>query len=150
MNTFASRFARQSLVALAVAGLTIAVPGAPAVAAGSSSSKTCADCGVIEDIRTVEQEGDASGIGAVAGGVAGGLLGHQVGEGRGKDVATIAGVAGGAYAGHTIEKKMKKTKHYEITVRMHDGSSRVVSQSEEPRFAIGDPVKVVDGQLQPR
>ena len=33
---------------------------------------------------------------AVAGGVVGGLLGHQVGGGKGKTLATVAGVAGGA------------------------------------------------------
>lgn len=35
----------------------------------------------------------------VIGAVAGGVLGHQVGGGRGKDLATVAGAGVGAYAG---------------------------------------------------
>lgn len=35
----------------------------------------------------------------VIGAVAGGVIGHQFGGGRGNDVATVAGAAGGAYAG---------------------------------------------------
>lgn len=151
MNTFATQLLRSFLFALAVAGLTMAVPGANAVAAThKASKKKCANCGTIQDIRVIEKEGEGSGVGAVAGGLAGAVLGHQVGQGRGKDVATVAGAAGGAYAGHQIEKKLKTTKSYEITVKMTDGSSRVISQAEEPHFAIGDKVKVVDGQLQPR
>lgn len=40
--------------------------------------------------------------GAVIGGVAGGVLGHQVGGGRGKDVATALGAVVGAFTGDRI------------------------------------------------
>lgn len=110
-------------------------------------AKVCANCGVITAIRTVEQAGEGSGLGAIAGGVAGALLGSQVGKGTGKDVATIAGAVGGGYAGHQIEKKVKTTKHYEITVRMDDGSHRTMVQETEPAFAIGEKVKIIDGAL---
>lgn len=39
-------------------------------------------------------------VGAVVGGLAGGVVGSNIGAGRGRDLATVAGVAGGAYAGH--------------------------------------------------
>lgn len=39
-------------------------------------------------------------VGAIVGGVAGGVIGSNIGAGRGRDLATVAGVAGGAYAGH--------------------------------------------------
>ena len=39
---------------------------------------------------------------AIAGAVIGGILGHQVGGGSGKDIATIAGVVGGAAVGANI------------------------------------------------
>lgn len=39
-------------------------------------------------------------VGAVVGGLAGGIVGSNIGAGRGRDLATVAGVAGGAYAGH--------------------------------------------------
>src|SRR5262245_7691575 len=59
-------------------------PPAPAVIAA-----VCHECAVIEEVRTVEKAGEASGVGAVGGAVVGGVLGHQVGSGRGKDVATV-------------------------------------------------------------
>lgn len=65
----------------------------------------CNECGTVTDVKTVKIDGNASGAGAVAGGVLGGVLGHQVGGGAGKDLATIGGVVGGAYAGHQVEKK---------------------------------------------
>ena len=40
--------------------------------------------------------------GAIAGAVIGGILGHQVGGGRGRDVATAAGAVGGAIAGSNL------------------------------------------------
>lgn len=117
------------------------------MAENKSPANVCGHCGVITAIRTVEQAGEGSGLGAIAGGVVGGLLGHQVGGGTGKDIATIAGAVGGGYAGHQIEKKVKTTKHYEIIVRMDDGSHRTMVRETQPAFAIGDKVKIVDGAL---
>ncbi len=112
-----------------------------------SQPPVCGDCGTIASIRTVEQAGQGSGLGVIAGGLVGGLLGHQIGGGSGKDLATIAGAVGGGFAGNQIEKKVKTTKHYEISVRMDDGSHRTMRQETEPAFAIGDKVKIVDGAL---
>lgn len=107
----------------------------------------CANCGTITAIRTIEQSGEGSGLGAIAGGVVGGLLGNQVGAGTGKDLATIAGAVGGGYAGHQIEKKVKTSKHYEISVRMDDNSHRTFTQETEPAYNIGEKVRIVDGAL---
>ena len=46
--------------------------------------------------------------GTVIGGVAGGLLGNSIGGGTGRTVATIAGAAGGAYAGNQVQRYMQK------------------------------------------
>lgn len=107
----------------------------------------CKDCGVIESIREVAHEGEASGLGAVAGSVVGGILGNQVGAKRGKDAATLLGAIGGAVAGHQIEKSQHKTVSYEIVVRFEDGTSRVMSQATAPAWRQGDHVKVVNGML---
>jgi outer membrane lipoprotein SlyB len=109
---------------------------------------TCAECGVIESVREVDAKGKGSGLGAVGGGVVGGLLGNQVGGGRGKDVLTAVGVVGGALAGNEVEKRVKTTKSYEVTVRLHDGSSRVISEAGVPTWRTGDKVKVVNGAIQ--
>ena len=82
----------------------------------------CRECAVIEEVRTVEKAGQASGVGAVGGAVVGGVLGHQVGSGRGKDLATILGAIGGGLGGNQIEKNVKKETEYQIVVRYDDGS----------------------------
>lgn len=108
---------------------------------------TCADCGVIESIRTIETRGNGSGAGAVGGAVVGGLLGNQVGGGRGKDAMTVVGALGGALAGNQIERLAKSTTRYEIVVRMENGSSRAIQSAEQPSWQNGDRVKVIDGDI---
>ena len=110
----------------------------------------CAECGMIESIRLSEAKGQGSGIGAVAGGVAGGLIGSQIGHGTGRTVATIAGAAGGAYAGHTIEKNAKNHTVYRLTLRMDDGSLRTLSQREAPAYAVGERVRLSNGRITER
>ena len=109
---------------------------------------TCAECGVIESVREIDTKGKGSGLGVVGGGVLGGLLGNQVGGGRGQDVMTVVGAVGGAVAGNEVEKRVKATKSYEVTVRLHDGSSRVISEANLPTWHIGDKVKIVNGAIQ--
>ena len=51
----------------------------------------------VEREQVVQDQGNANVPGAIAGAIIGGVLGHQVGGGRGKDVATAVGaLAGGA------------------------------------------------------
>lgn len=107
----------------------------------------CATCGVIDKLREVPQEGEGSGIGAVAGGVLGGLLGNQIGGGSGNKIATVLGVAGGAYAGHQVEKSRNKTMRYEIGVRMDDGSIRTLMQDSQPVWRSGERVRLENGVL---
>jgi len=137
-----------------------AVPKAPRAAAPAPAAvvrtapapvaavSTCAECGVIESVREIAEKGKGSGIGAVGGAVVGGLLGNQVGGGRGQDVMTVVGAVGGAVAGNEVEKRVKTTKRYEVTVRLNDGSSRVISEANLPSWHIGDKVKIVNGAIQ--
>lgn len=122
-------------------------PSQPKQVAAVPAKNVCRECGVIESVRTVEQAGDAKGLGAVAGGVVGGVVGNQVGSGRGQDLATVAGAVGGAVAGHQIEKYVKKTTVYQINVRFDDGTTRVLTRSQAPTWRSGDRVKVVDGNI---
>ena len=117
------------------------------VAANTPAVVKCAECGVIESMREVETRGAGSGIGAVGGAVVGGVLGNQVGHGRGKDIALVVGAVGGGLAGNEIEKRVKTVKSYEVTVRLEDGSSRVVHEATLPAWHAGDRVKVVDGAI---
>ena len=107
----------------------------------------CTNCGVVESIESFADKGQASGGGAVAGGLLGGILGHQIGKGRGKELATVAGVVGGALAGNEIEKNSNKTMGYHVGVRMDDGTRAVLTLNSVPNIAVGDHVKIVNGEL---
>lgn len=68
----------------------------------STPRQVCRD----EQVAVPETYKDSHQIGgAVVGGLAGALAGHLVGGGKGKTLATVAGAAGGAFAGHEIQKK---------------------------------------------
>ena len=116
-----------------------------AAAASVQAQGTCNDCGVVQSMRYVEQKPKGSGLGMVAGGVVGGVLGHQIGSGRGNTVATIAGAAGGAYAGNEIEKNRSKTSHWDVAIRMDNGSTRSFTYTSKPAVHEGERVKLVDG-----
>lgn len=122
-------------------------PQQPQPQQAAPAAPLCTSCGTVDSIRIVEQAGEGSGVGMVAGGVLGGLLGHQIGQGRGNTAATIIGAAGGAYAGHQVEKNVKKISRYDVIVRMDDGTLRTVSYEAEPGFKTGDKVRFVDGRL---
>lgn len=116
-------------------------PGARRVA------RSCANCGTVETINVIEVKGEGSYLGMIAGGVAGGVLGHQVGGGSGQKIATVAGAAGGAFAGNEIEKRMKSTKHYEVIVRLENGGTQAIAYPAVPEFKVGDRVRVENGTL---
>lgn len=108
----------------------------------------CPDCGVVQAVRPIRRGENASGLGAAVGGVLGGLLGNQVGAGKGRDLATIVGIAGGAYAGHQIEKSQRATQSYEVSVRMRDGTTQTLT-TDDPNWRAGDPVRLENGRLLP-
>ena len=129
----------------------IPVPQTPVQVASNaptSAKAQCAACGVIESVREIATRGASTGLGAVGGALVGGVLGHQIGGGRGQDIATVAGAVGGAVAGNQIEKSVNSSKSYEITVRFEDGSSRVISEANPPAWRTGDRVKVINGAIQ--
>lgn len=66
---------------------------------------------------------------------------------RGNTAATIAGVGVGAYAGHEVEKNVKKKSYYAVNVQLDNGTKRSFPQGSNPPFRDGDRVKVVDGRL---
>ncbi len=113
----------------------------------ATAAAACPSCGVIESIRAAEVKGESSGIGAVAGGGAGCGVGNQFGHGGTNTLLTIGGAAGGAFAGDAIEKNLKKHTVWRVTVRLDDGSVRTLSQKAQPPFAVGDRVRIVDGNV---
>jgi uncharacterized protein YcfJ len=101
-------------------------------------------------------------IGSIAGAVVGGVLGHQIGGGRGRDLATVAGAAAGGYAGNRIQKhlqdkdtyttteqkcetvydKTEKQTGYQVRYRLGDQES-TIKMDHDP----GDRIPVREGKL---
>ncbi|MBP9149150.1 MAG: glycine zipper 2TM domain-containing protein [Rhodoferax sp.] len=104
----------------------------PAVARAPAEpiKPVCDNCGTVERVTAVEQQGSGTGLGAIAGGVLGAVVGNQVGGGDGRKLATVLGAVGGGLAGNSVEKNMKKTTYYRVQVRMDNGGIRTIEQSE--------------------
>lgn len=101
-------------------------------------------------------------LGTIAGAVIGGVVGHQIGGGSGRDIATVAGAAGGGYAGNRIQKnlqdrdttttteqkcatvydKSEKTVGYQVRYRLN-GKEASVKMDHDP----GPRIPLHDGQL---
>jgi uncharacterized protein YcfJ len=101
-------------------------------------------------------------MGTVAGALVGGVIGHQIGGGTGRDIATVAGAAGGGYAGNRIQKNLQDKDTYTTTEQkcatVYDSSERrtgyevryrlngqeaTVKMDHDP----GERIPVHDGQL---
>lgn len=54
--------------------------------------------------------------GTVIGAVAGGLIGHQIGGGKGKDLATVGGAVAGGVVGHKIQRH--RQERYREVIRV--------------------------------
>jgi uncharacterized protein YcfJ len=111
---------------------------------------TCGDCGTVTSITASKQKPDGSGAGAVLGAAAGGVAGHQVGGGRGKDVATVIGALAGAYAGNQAEKQIRASTVYMVDVRMDNGGSRSISVKDPGSLSVGSKVRVNGDVIEPR
>ena len=99
--------------------------------------------GTVDRIEVVGRSDPNNIAGTVIGGIVGGLIGHQIGGGTGNTVATIAGAAGGAYAGNQIQQR-KRLDHetFRVTVRMDNGSYQTVTQDNITDLRTGDRVRV--------
>jgi outer membrane lipoprotein SlyB len=118
-----------------------ATPAAPAAAAAQPAAPACAECGRVLSITVTEKAGEYSAVGVLAGGALGAVLGNQVGGGLGKDLATLAGAAGGAYAGKMIEEKIKTHKVWTVTVIYANESKASFDFTNDPGFQVGDKVR---------
>ena len=115
-----------------------------AVFAPVPAAADCFDCGRIKSIEAYTGHRNGTG-GAIAGAVVGGLIGNQVGKGDGRKVATVAGVAGGAYAGKKLAENSEKTR-YRVVVRMEDGRLERVEQSSVKGLKVGSSVRIKNGK----
>ena len=99
--------------------------------------------GTVQSVNEVVEQKDPSGAGLIVGGLIGGGLGSLVGSGTGRTVATVVGAAGGAYAGHQVEKGQGQVV-YQIGVKYDDGTWATIRQASPTGLRIGDRVRVTD------
>jgi outer membrane lipoprotein SlyB len=107
----------------------------------AAEPRSCAGCGRVLSVKLIERDGEGGTAGMVAGGLVGALLGNQIGKGGTRDIATIAGAAGGAYAGSKIEQNAKSVKRWDVAVRFDNGDERTYSFDRDPGFGTGAEVK---------
>ncbi len=104
--------------------------------------------GRVTDIEVITQERRNSGGGAVLGAILGGVVGHQMGSGRGRDVATGVGAIGGAVAGNQIERRNgNDSEIYRVTVHLENGRTQVFDYENIEDLRVGDRVRIRNGQI---
>ena len=154
MKTIAAFKSVLALVAVLLLGACDTTPTAARSGSTYSSSSTTGNAyagyGVVQFIELVPISTGSDerrlGAGTIAGAVVGGVLGNQVGSGDGKTAATVLGAAGGAYAGHQLEKRNQQTTDgYKITVRMRDNTYQTVIQVNSANLREGDQVLIENG-----
>jgi uncharacterized protein YcfJ len=78
-------------------------------------------------------------LGTVAGAVIGGVIGHQIGGGSGRDIATVAGAAGGGYAGNRVQKNLQDrdttTTTEQKCATVYDSSEKITGY--QVRYRLG-------------
>ncbi len=120
------------------------------------------ECAMVPVTRRREVKDENRIAGTAVGAVVGGIIGHQIGGGRGKDLATVAGAVGGGYAGNqvqkgmqdrdtytteerrckTVERPVERVVGYDVRYTLN-GRTDTVRMDHEP----GDKIPVKDGKL---
>jgi len=104
-----------------------------------------ADIGVVTQVREVTIEGQRSNLGMYGGGLIGGAAGSG-GRGVGGAVVQATSAVAGAVVGQATEEAVTRKHAQEITIRMEDGSTVVVTQEASTGlFQDGDRVRVLNG-----
>ena len=139
------------VIGVAVAGGAGAVAGFKLLNRGPQYAEVLKVTPITTTIRTPRQEchdeqvtrqapvkDDHQVVGTIAGALIGGVIGHQVGGGTGRDIATVAGAAGGGYAGNRVQKNLQDRDTVTTTEQkcatVYDTSEKTVSYHVRYRF----------------
>ena len=101
--------------------------------------------GEVLSIKEVKIEGNSSFIGTWGGAQIGRDIGQKVGDRRRNPIAGSVGAIAGAAAGKTIEKELTSEVGIEIMIKMDNGNTIAIIQSNEGIVDEGDRVKVLFG-----
>jgi uncharacterized protein YcfJ len=105
---------RREPVSRAVPQYAKVVSVVDAVQTVSEPREVCRDEQVVKQAPVRDEHQVA---GTVAGAVAGAVLGNQIGDGKGRKIARVVGVLGGAYAGNKIQERMQASDTVTSTER---------------------------------
>lgn len=138
---------------LALAGCATS-PGygtaSPPPPAYGGSTASCYDCGTVTRIEMVSGTSSVpNATGAVLGGIVGAAAGRELADDESKgrqNTATVAGAVAGAVAGNAIQNPVQAGGRYNVYVRMNDGRSTVVTQSDVSGLREGSYVRVYNGR----
>jgi outer membrane lipoprotein SlyB len=149
MNTVNLRLVGLAAVAAAALAGCATSPGYssnPSTYGGSTAS--CYDCGTVTRIEMISGSNVPNATGAVLGGLVGAAAGRELADdestGR-RNTATVAGAVAGAVAGNAIQNRVSGAR-YNVYVRMNDGRTTVVTQSDISGIREGSYVRVYNGR----
>lgn len=142
------------IAALALTGCATTYPNSNSGYNAPPPARTgaCYDCGTVTRVDMVGSGTVRTGVtGAVLGGVVGAAAGRELTDDESKgrqNTATVAGAVAGAAAGAAIERNMAggSGAAYNVHVRMGDGRTVVVSQTDLRGIREGSYVRVYNGQ----
>jgi len=141
MKTKLASFALLSAVVVAGCTFPSSRRVVPASQAGVMQN---VEIGVVTGVREVTIEGKKTNLGMYGGGIVGGAAGSGVGKGVGSTIASAGGAVVGAVAGQAIEEAATRKRAQEISVRMDDGRTIVVTQEVQTGlYQDGDRVRVL-------
>jgi outer membrane lipoprotein SlyB len=105
------------------------------------------DTGVVIGVREVNIEGQKSNLGLIGGGAIGAAAAKPaVGSGRTAAVGQAVASVTGAVVGQAVEEVATRKRAQEITVRLDDGRTVVVTQEVSGGlYQDGDRVRIVNG-----
>ena len=129
---------KKHMESVAPAAQTPSSAALPPAGAAATPAALCPDCGQVISITKTDNN-NAKTAGMLGGALIGAFIGNQVGRGSGNAVATVAGAAGGAYAGNKIAGSAKVWK---IKVHFSNGDDKTFSFDHDPNLREGDVVKM--------
>lgn len=144
-----------SIVGLALLGAMFAActfpSSRPVVPGAQAGVVQNVESGIVLGAREVVIAGTKGNIGMYGGGLIGGAAASGIGSGVGKSIATAGGAVAGAVAGQAVEEVATRKRAQELTVRLQDGRTIVVTQEVQGGlFQEGDRVQVLNSGGQAR
>jgi len=102
--------------------------------------------GIIVGKRAVKIDNNSS-VGGIAGATAGAAAGSMLGDRTAtKVIGGVGGAVVGGFAGNQVDKSLSRSTGYEYLVKLENGKTVAIVQSEDMQFAVDQHVLVISGR----